>query len=130
VIGDFNSDNALDVATANSDMGDFGNGTVSVLLNKAGTQVTARSGPNPSQQGQAVTLTATVTGTVFNQRPPTGTVMFKDGNTVLATVTLKQGTARFITSHLSVGTHVITTSYSGDANYNSNTGPNIVQVVQ
>src|SRR5581483_4668673 len=60
VIGDFNNDNALDVASANSELGDAGNGTVSVLLNTAGTQVTATSSPNPSQQGQAVTLTVTI----------------------------------------------------------------------
>jgi hypothetical protein len=45
--------------------------------------VTLTSSQNPSNFGQAVTFTATVTGT-----SPTGTVTFKDGATVLGTGTL------------------------------------------
>ena len=62
-------------------------------------------------------------------KTPSGTITFKDGNSVLSVVTLNQGRAQFTTSSLSVGTHTITSSYSGDANYNPQTGPTITQVV-
>jgi len=48
---------------------------------------------------------------------PTGTVVFKDGATVLGTSTVDAtGTATFATSTLSVGSHTITATYSGDKN--------------
>jgi hypothetical protein len=104
---------------------------VSVLLNTGGSFVTASSNPNPSKQGQAVTLSATVAGSLQGASVPTGTVTFKDGGKKLATVTLGPGgKAKFTTSTLSAGTHKITSSYSGDSTYNPNTGHVITQVVQ
>ena len=79
---------------------------------------------NPSFAGQAVTFTATVTSPSL-ESPPTGTVTFYDGTTVLQTVALSQGVANtqaaFTTSGLSVGSHVITAVYSGDTNYEAGT---------
>ena len=47
---------------------------------------------------------------------PTGTVTFYDGTTTIATVTVGSGgQAVFTTSNLSVGSHQITSSYSGDS---------------
>jgi hypothetical protein len=70
-----------------------------------------------------------VAASLLGQSLPTGTVTFKDGSTKLATVTLRQGRGHFSTSTLSVGTHVITVSYSGDSNFNPNTAPPITQKV-
>ena len=45
-----------------------------------------------------------------------GTVTFRDGSTVLGTVTLVNGVATFSTSSLSMGSHSITAIYNGDTN--------------
>ena len=70
---------------------------------------------NPSTYGTPLTLTVTVTG------PPllaTGTVTFRDGNTVIGGATLDStGTASMTISGLVGGTHSITASYSGDRNH-------------
>ena len=47
----------------------------------------------------------------------TGTITYTDGSTVLATVPLVSGTASYSSSTLAQGTHTITVSYSGDANF-------------
>jgi hypothetical protein len=78
------------------------------------------SAPNPSAFGQSVTFTATVTS---GGGTPTGTVQFKDGGTNLGSpVSLTSGIATLITTTLSVGSHAITATYSGDTNYAASTG--------
>ena len=65
--------------------------------------------------GQSVSFIATV-GAVAGT--PSGTVTFSDGTTPLATVPLDgSGTATFTTSALSFGSHSITATYSGDADF-------------
>ena len=79
------------------------------------TQTVLSSSANPAAYGQWVTLTATVTGNVGT---PTGTVSFKQGNTVLATATLNNlGQAAFTTNVFSA--HPISADYSGDTNFKS-----------
>jgi hypothetical protein len=78
-------------------------------------------------QGQALTFTATVTGS--GSITPTGTVNFLDTvtdntgtktTTTLATVVLDgTGRAAFATSSLSAANHFITALYGGDANFNA-----------
>jgi hypothetical protein len=93
-----------------------------------GTTTVISSSANPSAYGQSVTLTATIShGTTI----PTGTVTFKAGTTVLATVTLgSTGTATLTSSAFTVGTHAITAVYSGDSNYVGGTSAAFSQVVQ
>jgi len=76
--------------------------------------------------GNPVTIVATVTGggatassTGSATAPATGTVIFFDGNQQIGTATLAgaQAQASFTTSSLAVGSHAITASYQGDANY-------------
>lgn len=71
--------------------------------------------------------------------PPTGTVTFYLGTTVMGTATLAPwaynpsvGTASLITSTLPIGTDAITVGYAGDSNYTSatTTGPANVIVMQ
>jgi hypothetical protein len=81
-------------------------------VNTAPTVMTPSSSANPSTFGQPVTFTATVT-----PRTATGSVLFWDGNTPLATVALNFGVATLTTSSLTAGLHVIAPSYGGDANY-------------
>jgi hypothetical protein len=68
------------------------------------------STPNPSFPGQAVTFTAAVSCT----NPPTGTVTFQDGSTVLGSAAVSNGQASISTT-FATGTHSITAAYSGDS---------------
>ncbi|TVX99096.1 Ig-like domain repeat protein [Cohnella terricola] len=66
--------------------------------------------------GLDVTFTAQVP--VVNAVPVTGTVTFNDGATQLGFVTIgTNGTAQWSATGLSVGSHTITASYSGDNHY-------------
>ena len=85
-----------------------------------GTSTTAiTSTKNPSNFGDAVTFKATVTGAVYL---PSGSITFKDGTTELAIVTMSGGSASYSMSTLSLGTHEITASYSGDLKFVSSVG--------
>src|ERR1043166_1504550 len=79
---------------------------------------TLTASTNTTVFGQSVTFTATVSGT---NGPPTGTVIFKDGTTALATNSLGSGVATYSTSTLSVTSHSMTAVYSGDGIYASST---------
>ncbi len=80
--------------------------------------------PNPATFGQAVTLSATV-----SPSSATGTVSFFDQFGLLSTVPLVNGTASFITSSLSIGTHLITAVYNGDANFSGSTSSEIILII-
>jgi hypothetical protein len=100
--------------------------TQTVNAAKVASTTTVVSSVNPSVFGQAVTFTATVTGTGGT---PTGTVTFLDGTATLGTATLSAGSGTLTTSALAVGNHNITASYSGDSNFNSSTSNPITQTV-
>ena len=105
--------------------GGTGNTATATLTVTARTTVTTlASSLNPSIVGQAVTLTATVTG--FN---PGGTVTFMDGATVLGSATVAGGSAALNVSTLSQGMHAITASYSGDVSNLSSGSTPLSQVV-
>jgi len=89
------------------------------------TTTTVTSSVNPSTQGQAVTLTATVSGDA-----PTGSVTFSEGGTTLGTSPLNGGTATWATSSWAPGTHVVTASYvSDDTTKNNNSAGTMTQTV-
>jgi len=90
------------------------------LKNVDATNVALSSSANPSNFGQAVTFTATVTTGTPGSGTPTGTVTFFDGATMLGTGTLDAtGHASFTTTAFgfSVGSHAITAQYGGDSNF-------------
>lgn len=98
--------------------------TVGTLKSSASALV---SSLNPSPGGQAVTFTATVTG---SGGTPTGTVTFLDGITRIGTGTLNgSGVATVTTSTLIVGAHSITAAYGGDTNFTSSTSAAVVQSI-
>jgi hypothetical protein len=103
--------------------GNYGSSSASALtqtVNIDPTTTTLTSSANPSVFGQRVTFTARVMATSPGSGVPTGTVSFKDGNTILGTGTLlSNGLASFATSALSVGSHTITASYASDGHYAS-----------
>jgi Bacterial Ig-like domain (group 3)/FG-GAP-like repeat len=96
-------------------------------VSKAVTTTTFTSSPNPSNVGQSVKFTATVAGQYGGT--PTGSVTFKDGQTVLSQVNLSGGVAQYSTSTLSKGKHHIYADYGGDANFRTSFG-SVIQVVQ
>jgi len=99
--------------------------------------------PNPALAGQAVTLTATVSG---SGATPTGVVNFYDGGSYLGSASTAlpaharagaapsavldgSGTASLTIASLGVGTHAISASYLGDATYAAATSNTLVEVV-
>jgi hypothetical protein len=88
------------------------------------------SSMNPSPFGQPVTFTATISAKYPNLKAPTGQVTFMDGSTLLGTVDLTDGVAALQVPNLSVGTHAINSSYSGDTLYNPRTLKPFKQVVK
>jgi len=86
----------------------------SILLNLAGSRVALASSPNPSQYGQPVTFTTTVTPTFPMQGPPTGTITFFNGPMQIGMGTLNNAVATFTTSSLPGGMNPITAMYGGD----------------
>ncbi|HET7488314.1 MAG TPA: Ig-like domain-containing protein [Acidimicrobiales bacterium] len=92
--------------------------TVGQTVNKATPVVTLTSSNNPSRTGQSVTFTITVTGT--GPQAPTGSVTVAVDGAAVATRGLG-APLTYTTSSLSVGSHSVTATYSGDGNYT--TGP-------
>jgi|GEM_PF-1360617 len=82
------------------------------------TVVTLTSSDNPAHTGAPVTFTAVVSSALSGVGPPTGRVVFKNGDAVLGTVTLDDdGSAALTTSSLPIGNYDITAVYSGDNNF-------------
>lgn len=74
------------------------------------------SSVSPSITGINVLFTAQIMGSPV----PTGSVLFEANGVALATVPLNGlGTAAFSTAGLSVGSHAITATYSGDGNFDA-----------
>ncbi|HEX4794926.1 MAG TPA: Ig-like domain repeat protein [Humisphaera sp.] len=112
-------------AVYNGDTND--NGSTSAVLTQnvsaANTSTTVTSSLNPAATGQLVTFTANVAVLAPGAGAPTGSIVFKDGSTTLATVGINaSGVATFSTSSLSGGTHSITATYSGDSSFNTSGG--------
>ena len=91
----------------------------------AGTSTALSSSPNPSVSGQAVTLTATVTGAAGT---PTGIVTFTSHGATLGSAALANGTATLSTTALPVGTDTVVASYGGAAGFAASSGQATQQV--
>jgi hypothetical protein len=93
------------------------------IVDSRPTVTTLSSSANPSEVGDEVTFTATVTGTAGC---PTGNVHFLDGSSELCAKALGSCTgtssaATCSTSSLSLGTHSITAEYTGDSTFDHST---------
>jgi hypothetical protein len=104
-------------------------GTLSQTVNRASSSVAVVSSANPAVVGQTVTFTATVSPVAPSTGTPTGSVIFKDGSTTLATVNLTGGSASYSTAALAKGSHSITVVYSGDSNFITSTSSALSQTV-
>ena len=117
--------------TLNSDAGNSPD-VISIsgpVLTVEPTVTTVVSSANPSLVTASVTFTATVTSLDAGR---SGTVTFLDAATTLCNnVPIPPGaSAACSTSALTLGSHSITASYSGDANNQATTSSPLIQVVQ
>ena len=97
-------------------------------VTKAETELTLTSSKNPAPKGSTGTIKATVKPVSPGGGTPTGTVTFREGETVLATVPLSNKVATYPLKSLAVGTHEITATYAGNTNYGASES-SIVQVI-
>ena len=84
------------------------------VVNPATTTTSLQSSLNPALVGDPVTYTATVASQYGGA--VTGTVMFQDGGSTVATVTIAGNQASYSTKYSKPGTHSMTGTYSGDTN--------------
>jgi sugar lactone lactonase YvrE len=93
----------------------------------APTSTALSSSATMVQFSTPVTFTATVTGVPADT--PTGSVQFKDGATILATVPVNAlGVATYVNTTLLAGLHAIIAVYRGDSNYAGSTSAQAISV--
>jgi hypothetical protein len=119
-----NQGGTLSETTANSFL-QVTNG--SITIGGATTTTTLSAEPNPSGTGQMVTLTAAVNSGAAG--PITGSVSFYDGVQLIGYGPVQSGQAMLTTSFPSLGTHNITATYEGDANFHPSTSAVMSQTV-
>jgi hypothetical protein len=86
---------------------------------------------NPAKVNQMITFNGrTICGPDMDVPPPTGTISFLDGDTVLATVPMNGENAIFATSSLKAGTHQMVARYNGDSYYAPTTSAPLTQVIR
>jgi uncharacterized repeat protein (TIGR01451 family) len=112
ITAEYNGDDHFNTGTSD---------TVDHEVNKAGSETSLESSPNPSGFGQSVTFTATVeAGGLAVNAPvsPTGTVSFTLGTVGTMTDTVDgSGVASVVTDTLPAGDHEVTAEYGGDGNF-------------
>ena len=129
-------ENMLSLATGNFD----GDSDLEVALGGYQKFFTADYGCGPqihlyttapvTSVGQTANIRAVVSGISQLMPSPRGTVAFKEGSTVLATIDVDAtGTAAFDTNDLAAGEHTITAEFSGNASVGPVASTSIVQKV-
>ena len=101
-----------------------------LTVNKAAQPLSLSSSANPVGWKQFVTLAAGINNAGNGLTPPSGTIVFKNGATVLGTSVLSRlGRASIATNALAPGSHSITAEFSGDGNYEANTATALSQTI-
>jgi len=89
-----------------------------LVVSKAGTAGVLSSSANPSESGQAVKFTLSLSAVAPGAGTPTGTAQFAvDGAAAGAPVSLSGGAGSYATSTLKEGSHTISGQYAGSANF-------------
>jgi hypothetical protein len=115
--------------------GNFNANTSDLLdltVSPADTATALASSANPSALTQSITFTAMVSAVGPGSGTPSGAVQFQiDSVNFGSPVTLVEGKATSDSiSSLSLGSHTISASYSGDGNFNASNAPDLAQTVQ
>lgn len=103
------------IRAAYSGDSNYNSSSFPVTIPPVTASLTINADPMASNLGEPITLTASLS-TSNGISPPSGNVRFFDGANLLGTALIVVGQARLITK-LTLGSHVITASYSGDATY-------------
>ncbi|MGA7988942.1 MAG: Ig-like domain-containing protein [Candidatus Dormiibacterota bacterium] len=100
-------------------------------VNQGATAALVTSSVNPSVPGQMVTFTAFVAAVAPASGTPTGTVTFMDGAAPVGGCgpVLVGGTAACTIVYAGVGSHAITVTYGGDANFTGSASPALTQTI-
>ena len=117
-------------ATYNGDPNNLTSGSnpLTQTVQIATTNISLSTSLNPVTAGVPITISATLTG---NGGAPSGSILFQDGTTTIGTVAISSsGSFNFVPSSLSVGTHSLTATYTGDTNNATSTSAVITEVVQ
>ena len=101
----------------------------SLVVSLIETRVTVTSSSSQSVFGQTLTISATVTTVPPGSGTPTGTVTFTVDGVEQPPVDLVDGVATLRLTGLSIGTHTITASYSGDGTHATSTSSVFPQIV-
>ncbi|WP_005034730.1 Ig-like domain repeat protein [Holophaga foetida] len=94
-------------------LGSDASNAVSVTVSSVATSTTTLTASTPDLVTGGLRLVAQVVST--SPVPPTGTVTFFNGSTVLGTATVTDGLATLLVGSLPVGTASLTASYGGDS---------------
>jgi Bacterial Ig-like domain (group 3)/FG-GAP-like repeat/FG-GAP repeat len=97
------------------------------VVNPATTTTSLASSLNPALITELVTYTATVASQYGGA--VTGTVMFQDGGSTVAAVTMVGNQAAYSTKYSTPGTHSIIAAYSGDTNNTGSVSPALVEQI-
>jgi hypothetical protein len=102
--------------------------TLTETINQASTTATVTSGTNPAMFDQPIVFTVKIQSS--SSGTPTGTVTLMDGaNSLGSTALPANGVAPFTISNLALGSHAISASYSGDANFAPGTAATLTETV-
>jgi hypothetical protein len=114
------------VYSGNSDFSPSTSAAYSLVVNPDPTLTVLSAAPNPAQFGAPVLFNAAVSSIAI----PAGTVTFFDAGTAIGTAAIDaNGNASFVTSSLAVGTHAITASYAGNANFGASVSGVVNEVI-
>jgi hypothetical protein len=126
VAADFNGDGKPDLLFGSTLLlNQVSSATAPTLL---ATTTSLAASATTATSGQTITFTATV-APATGSGTPTGTVTFYDGTSNIGSGNLTAKVATFSTSALTVATHSITATYSGDTTYNTSTSAAVTVAV-
>jgi hypothetical protein len=100
--------------TGSSNLTSSTSSAVSEVVVDSHSQVSLVSSANPQTSSQPVVFTAIVSPALTGQ-PVTGTIIFRDGTQILASVPVSNASASLSITNLAVGTHPIVASYQASA---------------
>ncbi len=123
--GSYTMNTTFTPTNATDSMG--GTGSISLTVGKSAPVVSLVSAANPAFVSSTIAFTATVSSSVG---PPTGTMAFYDGTTLLGSGNVIAGSVTYSATALVGGPHSITAVYSGDSNFATVTSAAVVETIQ
>jgi hypothetical protein len=113
---------------ATSELAASTSSAVQHAVSRSATTVALTSDKPAPAPGQPLTLTATVSVTAPGSGSPTGSVVFRDGATLIGIVPVSGGSAVLHLGGLTGGAHALTATYAGDTRLTGSEGALTVTV--